>query len=155
MSAGRVIHFGPDECYRTPIMRAAGYDVTQCDSIDELQSALKSSDATDLICISESYQQPREDALAISRTMSTAPVVLFRSTMHRYISDRFDLEIDTLATPDVWLVHMKSLIERPRAVRERSQEMIGRSKKPNAESAVAVAESRVLRMRIAGERDKR
>lgn len=122
MTAARVIHFGDDECYRTPIMRAAGYEVELCTCIPELQAALKSGEAADLICISESYNQPREDALAISRAMSGAPVVLFRSTMHRYISDRFDLEIDTLATPEVWLVHIGKLILKSQAMQGRSRE---------------------------------
>jgi hypothetical protein len=155
MSAARVVHFGQDECYRTPIMRAAGYDVAQCESIQELQTVLKSSEAADLICISESYHQPREDALAISRALSRAPVVLFRSTMHRYIADKFDLEIDTLAAPDIWLVHMDTLIAQSRMLVQRSIELQSASKRLREESAAAREKSQALRARIAEERGKR
>jgi hypothetical protein len=155
MSAARVIHFGQDECYRTPILRGAGYDVEQCTSIPELQQALKADDDAELICISESYEQPREDALATSRALSSAPVVLFRSTAHRYMADSFDLEIDPLDSPEVWLVHMGSLIDRSRAIRHASKELVARSRKLGAESAAEVARSRDLRARIADQRNKK
>lgn len=145
MAAARLIHFGEDECYRTPIMRGAGYNVEQCESIPDLQQALKSPETTDLICISESYHRPREDALAISRALSKAPVVLFRSTMHRYIADRFDLEIDTLAEPEVWLLQLDGLIEESRKNGDPSRQTTTASQKLREESAAARKQPRAFR----------
>ena len=51
--AGKVIHFGWDECYRVQVLRYLGYEVCESESLDELRQNLEGDNAVDAAIISE------------------------------------------------------------------------------------------------------
>ena len=112
MEARRVLHYGADSSFRTEVLRFAGYDVEECTCAAEFVRRLRSGWNADLICITESPDAPAEGALAMANSFSSAPVVLFRVSNHSYIQRTWDLEVQPLTSPSVWLKDVATLVSR-------------------------------------------
>lgn len=66
----------------------------------------------------------------------------------------FDLEVESLTTPRVWLTQMDALMNRSRALQQQSQKLIAASRALREECVVARQQSQELRRKIAERRSK-
>ena len=73
----RVIHFGWDDCCCVPVFRAAGFDVREAESLEELSVVLQKNEPLDAVVISETTQQGAEHVAEMARRCSPMPVILF------------------------------------------------------------------------------
>ena len=110
----RVVHFGPDDCHRLTVLRSAGYTVEDCRSLLQLRVTLETGDVPDAVLMSDDGVSP-EEAVAIARTHSSNPVILFRSTNMDYEDCGFDLVVPCLTSPEIWLNDVDAVIEKRRA----------------------------------------
>jgi hypothetical protein len=114
----RIIHFGADDCHRVNVLRSAGYSVDDCRSMRAFREALNAERQPDAIFITEREDDPPGDAISLTKSYSTAPLVLFRRS-HGDLSDgSFDLVIESLTPPNQWLQEIDELIARRDAARE-------------------------------------
>ena len=114
MSA-RVVHFGPDDCHRLMVLESAGYTVEDCRCLGELRGALGGGAVVDAVLVSDGDGVSPQEAMAVSRTHSSLPVILFRSTNRAYEDAGFDLVVHCLTPPEAWLNEVDALIEKSRA----------------------------------------
>ncbi|KAA6465235.1 hypothetical protein DYQ86_04630 [Acidobacteria bacterium AB60] len=110
MAPARVLHFGPDTLHRAQVLRAAGYEVEQCTTLTDFASALRLGRKAQVICISEEEDCPSEGAIAIAAMYATAPIVLFSASTHHRIQRAWDLEVQPLTHPKVWLADLATLV---------------------------------------------
>ena len=116
----RVIHFGTDDCHRLMVLRSAGYAVENCGSLGQLRACLADDSAADALLISDSEGISLREAAAFACAHSSLPVVLFRNTNLAYDESGFDLVVQCLTPPEVWLNDLDALIERSRSVVRRA-----------------------------------
>ncbi len=116
MATARVIHFGRDDCHRVSVLRSAGYAVEDCRSLRAFREALAVDGRPDAVFITEREGNPQGDAVSLSKSCSSAPLVLFRRSNSELGEESFDLVIDTLTPPTRWLVEIGELIARSRTV---------------------------------------
>jgi hypothetical protein len=107
--AARVIHFGPDDCHRLMVLQSAGYAVEDCLSLGQLRASL-AGDEADAVLLSDGDGVAPEEAVALARGCSSAPVVLFCSTNQVYEDAAFDLVVHSLTRPEIWLREVDALI---------------------------------------------
>ena len=74
----RVIHFGLDDCYRVQVLRSAGYEVHESESLAGLAQDLQRDPGVDAVIVSEGTARITEEAAEIARDRGASPVVLFR-----------------------------------------------------------------------------
>lgn len=111
----RVIHFGTDDCHRLMVLRSAGYVVENCRSLVQLLACLADGAPADALLMSDGEGVSPQEAAALARANSSLPVVLFRNTNVTYEESGFDLVVQCLTPPKVWLNEVDALIERIRS----------------------------------------
>jgi len=110
--AARVIYFGWDDCCRIPVLRAAGIEVREVKSLDELSAVLQNHEPVLAVLVSEHTDQSAVQAAEMWRRCSRAPLVLFRRSQQAIDEETFDKVYSCLTPPDVWLRETLSLITR-------------------------------------------
>jgi hypothetical protein len=108
--AARVIHFGWDDCCRVPVLRTAGFDIWEANSLDELSVILQRNERLDAVVISENTEQSAEQAADMTRRFSPAPRILFRRSQLAIDEARFDKIYSCLTPPDIWLRETVTLV---------------------------------------------
>jgi hypothetical protein len=108
--AARVIHFGWDDCYRIPVLLAAGFEVREVKSLDELSVILQNDEPVNAVLMSENTEQSAVEAAEMWRRSSPAPLVLFRRSERAIDENTFDKVYSCLTPPDVWLRETNALI---------------------------------------------
>ena len=108
--AARAIHFGWDDCYRVPVLRAAGFEVREANSLDELCFDLQTDDHVDVVIVSEDIEPTAERAAEIVRRSALAPVILFRRSDREIDEKKFDKVYNCTTPPDIWLREAVALI---------------------------------------------
>ena len=111
----KVIHFGTDDCHRLMVLRSAGYAIENCGSLAQLRARLADGAPADALLMTDGEGISLYDAVAVARAHSSLPVVLFRSTNLAYEESGFDLVVQCLTPPEVWLSDVDALIERSRS----------------------------------------
>lgn len=76
---------GRDCRHRLKSLRSAGYLVDECVNIPELISWFRSGHDSDVVCVSEDPECASEGMVAVAKTFSRGPLVLFRAKYHHYI----------------------------------------------------------------------
>ncbi len=135
--AAKVIHYGADDCHRLMVLRSAGYSVDECHSLVQLRDCLARGAQADALLLSDAEGVVPNDAIALARTQSSAPVVLFRSTTLAYEDTGVDLIVHSLTPPEVWLEEVDALLEKCRASRAKSQALFQKSVQLRREPAAA------------------
>ncbi len=106
----KIVHFGSDECSRVLVLQGAGYAVSVCGtSIGALKGALLQG-ATDAVIVSEIGTECIQEAVSVSRLLSSAPLVLFEDVIGTEDTSIFDLTIPPLSSPSEWLREIAQLI---------------------------------------------
>lgn len=121
MAAERVLHFGEDTNHRVAVLRLAGYTVDSCASLEQMISWFRGGQRVDVVCVSEEPGCTAEGVLAVARTFSQAPLVLFRANTFNYLQRSWNLEVPPLTPPEVWLVELARLL--PAAEKTRASEL--------------------------------
>jgi CRP/FNR family transcriptional regulator, cyclic AMP receptor protein len=116
MSA-RIVHFGNDRFNRLGSLRDAGYSIDACNTLEEFRVAVRSGLPVDALTIAEAEGAPLDDALAIARSGSQAPLIFFQGSTHRRHRSEFNLVVPLLARPGAWLAEIGELIAQDRAQR--------------------------------------
>jgi hypothetical protein len=96
------------------VLASAGYVVEDCDCLMQLHGLLADGAAAALL-VSEGDRVSLHDVVAEARSHSSVPLILFASTNLAYEDAGFDLVIDCLTPPEVWLSEVEGLIEKTRA----------------------------------------
>jgi hypothetical protein len=118
--AARVIHFGQDDCSRVQVLRSAGYEVREAGSLRDLSFDLQCDEHVDAVVVSEDYRRTAEQAAAVVRQHSTAPLILFRRFFDGLDESQFDRVFSPLMPPEKWLLGTAELIAVSRAIGQQS-----------------------------------
>ncbi len=145
--AARVIHVGTDTCHRLPVLESAGYRVDTCLSLPELRKTLAMKLEVDAVLIREGTEGALPDAVQLTRSHSSAPIVLFRETQLDFTESCFDLVVPILAPPQTWLADIAALITRCQSLRATAQALHSQSAELRHQSQLARAESTQERKR--------
>jgi hypothetical protein len=117
--AAKIVYFGTDNCHRLPVLRRAGYVVENCQSAEHLRGLLASGDIDAVLTTDREGDVP--DVVALVRSQSALPLVLFRDSNHSSNERRFELVIAALTAPPNWLAELALLIHAAPAFGERSR----------------------------------
>ncbi len=110
--ASRIVHFGADDCSRVIVFERAGYLVKNCgESLATLDSTLR-QDRTEAVVISTHDAAHISEVVAVSRSLSPAPLVLFEGAGMPYDTSAFDLVIPPLTPPADWLGKFDQLLQK-------------------------------------------
>jgi len=153
--AARVIHIGTDTCRRLPVLESAGYQVQTCISVPELRDALAVDQQLDAVLISEGAEGVSPDAVLLTRSHSSAPIVLFRETQLTFSESLFDLVVPVLDPPQTWLADIAALIARCQSLRAHAQALCNESAELRRESGLARTKSSRERQRSQREYGKK
>lgn len=121
--AARVIYFGDDDCYRVPVLRSAGYEVFQPQTLDELNAGLQKDAQVDAVFVSEDERRTTLGAIELVREHCTAPLILFRRSNIHLQENLCDQVYWPGARPEEWLSDTAELIAQCRESREQSQKL--------------------------------
>jgi hypothetical protein len=135
--AARVIHFGPDDCYRLNVLRRAGYDIAGCNNLVELCKTLESDAEADAVLVNDSQGSIPLQAISTTRSRTSAPIILFPHPIRTYDADKIDLLVAAFTPPEEWLLDLANLIIHFRTVRAVSRLIRGQSEMLRRESAAA------------------
>lgn len=108
-----LVHFGVDTCFRLPVLRRAGFEIAECDSLEMLSRALALH--PDAVVMEEDPAAITERVIALTRSQSGVPLILFAAEP-RLTKAAVDLIIPAFTTPDLWLEEIRVLITRTRAM---------------------------------------
>jgi len=145
--AATVIHFGCDDCHRLMVLRTAGYSVDDCQSLVQLRDRLAQGGEADALLLSDAEGVSPSEAIAVAKSQSSAPVILFRSTTLAYEDSAVDLIVHSLTPPEIWLQEVDAIIEKSRAIRAESVALVGQTRQLRRESAAAREQSRAEQAR--------
>jgi CheY-like chemotaxis protein len=142
--ASRIVHFGIDQRAALPILQQNGYDLEDCGiSLPRLDDALNAADV-DAVVISQSTSQPAVEAASITRSHSSALLILFENTKSTSNRESFDLVIPLRVPSSRWLKQVAQLIEKTYALRQ-TQSVPERSDSSLHQSAATRENTQFLR----------
>src|SRR5579863_8958984 len=110
----RIVHFGEDTFNRISTLKSNGYSVDECYSLSELHASLVGILPADAVTIAENDRDGAvtDHAISLTRSISAAPLILFRGGNQRYSAPEIDLVVPSNAGADDWLKDLAKLIER-------------------------------------------
>jgi hypothetical protein len=152
--AARFIHFGPDDCHRLMVLRSAGYTVDGCVSLPQLRRLLLAGGEAEAVLLSDGPGVLLAEAASLTRSCSSAPMVLFSGTNRTYEGMSFDLvvhEVDKVIGESGLLARRLSALSRKSAqLREESARALNkarsermRSRRERARTPVPVPDDRL------------
>jgi hypothetical protein len=109
MATAKVIHFGSDDCHRVQVLRQAGYEVCESESLERLPLDLE-GDGVDAVIVSEVEPRCAEKVAILVRQHSGAPLILFRCPSVAHDESRFDRVYDSLVPTADWLSETAELV---------------------------------------------
>jgi hypothetical protein len=148
MATATVLHFGSDDCHRVRVLRHAGYEVRELDSLDRLRLNLESGEDVDAVIVSEEGARYAEQAADLVRQHSGAPLVLFRQSHVNLDESRFDRVYPSLTPPPLWLFETAVIVMQSKELRAQSEWLRHEVKVLRTRSQQLRARSKELRQRI-------
>lgn len=150
--AARIIHLGEDRHHRVPILKGAGYLVDNCSSIFDLSNLFGANNRLSAVVMAESNLSLIRNAVSITRSHCSAPIIFFPGTETAYSASEFDLIVPSFTYPQRWLADLARVIEWSSAVRSQSQSIQEKSLRLRRECIDLREKSRLERERSARER---
>lgn len=148
MAPASILHVGDDECFRIPVMEKAGLIVIPAEcSVDAIRSALAQNRIFSVITFHNNSEPPADIVVSTTRTLSTAPLLLFENPSVRCNERLFDRVIPAQTSPSDWLKSLQEAIEESRNLREESEQL-------RQESLILRSECERLRIAFARDRKK-
>jgi hypothetical protein len=120
--AARVIHFGWDDCYRVQVLRFAGYEVRDPQSLEALVIELERDDQVDAVVLSEEDWGTLQKSVTVVLRHCAAPLILFRRSRQQIDESAFDRVFTWLVRPEVWLSETAELIAMNRALPKETEQ---------------------------------
>lgn len=115
--AANIAYFGVDESWRTRVLASNGFDVRLCElSVPKLHRVLNEGE-TEAVALDESGLSFARRVSTITRSLSSASLILFEPFDTNIDSSKFDVIIPYGAPLSEWLVKISKAIEDSRAVR--------------------------------------
>ena len=148
-----LIHIGVDECYRVPVLKEAGFLVAECPSVRRLKCALVQLPEPDAVALAESGEID-EKAVSLVQSSCTAPLILFQGRDRCVETAGFDLVVQPLTDPRVWLKDLACVIERSRVLRSQAPVICPPATLLRSQIAEAVDKPRRERLRPASLSDR-
>ena len=145
--AANIVHFGIDNCCRLLVLRSAGYTVDDCPSVARLSLIFEQRDGADAVILSDGKRDETREAIEISRSCSSVPIILFESSDNDSDKSVFDLVIPLLSSPGEWLQRIAATIEQSRT-------LLAQSKLVREQSSLLLSDSAALRQKSALERER-
>jgi hypothetical protein len=108
VTAGSVVHYGVDKCFRIPVLRTFGFGVSECSSFPHFKLLLRSA-SVDAVLFP---QLPTDDLVGAVHNISPAPLVYFSDDLPIDGDHRVDLAIPPLTKPLDWLLSIERLLKR-------------------------------------------
>lgn len=135
--AARIVHFGMDFSYRLAILAHAGFEVVECDSLEQFCDTLRNKSGIVAVILSEGEGRTcaAKQAAKLAHSECKAPVILFRSAAPWRQYPEIDLVIPSLTEPSVWLEEIHQLLERSRTIVSEGQALREQSKLLTQQSA--------------------
>lgn len=134
-----MIHYGVDLCHRIPLLSRAGFEVLDCGSLPRFRQLL--ANPVDAILLAE---EPSQRLIFTARNLSSAPLVYFAPDASATRDDRFDLVIEPLTPPELWIASVQGLLMNSRGIQAGSASLRDRSASLRAESAAVRQETKKL-----------
>lgn len=125
--AGTILHFGRDTCSRIPVLKGAGYAVTDCRSVIQLRFILETGTSADAVALTGRFFEISEEDHPLSRFECPVPLILFEEKDEPRPKADFDLVVPIGASAVQWLDDVEDLIARSRAIRIRTARLRARS----------------------------
>jgi hypothetical protein len=126
--------------------------VDGCASLAQLRASLLAGEQADAVLLSDGEGVEPEDAVALARNCSAAPVVLFTGTNRAYDGATFDLVVHSLTPPEVWLHEVDAVIAKSRVLGGHLAVLSRKSAQLREESAQVVNKYHSERIRSRRER---
>ncbi|HEX8712719.1 MAG TPA: hypothetical protein VF730_12655 [Terracidiphilus sp.] len=124
MATAKILHVGDDLCQRIPVLSRAGFTVLRSEnSIQAISDAFADGDFFSAILFHSDLAAPAEPAIQTTRSLSTAPLVLFQNPTVLCDDHDFDLVIPALTPPDIWLQNLRELVERAHELCEQARQL--------------------------------
>jgi len=143
MSTARVIHFGSDGFQRVQALQQVGLKVLALQSLDRLRLHLERNAEVDAVLVSEETSQGAEQAAALVRQRSAAPLILFRRSEAALDESRFDRIYASAVPPPFWLFDTAVLVEQCRTLRAQAKRLRKESEAVRRKSEWQRARARV------------
>lgn len=145
MGSATILHVGDDVCRRIPVLETAGFEVFQTKiALPAIHAAFDHGDTFSAVIFHSDIHAPSQDAVYETRTLSTAPLVLFQNPSVSCANEDFDFIIPALTPPAVWLKGLSQVIEDSIKLREQSLQL-------RADCSDARVWSRSIRAQVARE----
>lgn len=139
MSAARILHFGEDAYYRLEVLKLAGYETNLCSSELELVEQVEAVAPAAVLC----FRVPAK--LQELRSQTKIPFVTFGGSRASARAESFDLIIEPVTKPDVWLAQLSEIVQRSRELRESSDLIRSQSRQLRSASESLRRESEAVR----------
>lgn len=151
MSAARILHFGDDECHRLAVLKQAGYETNLCSSEPELVEQVQVV-APAAVLFSRIPAKPHD--IQELRNRTKIPFVAFGGSTKTAKAESFDLVIEPVTTPDVWLEQFSDIILRSRQVLKNSELIRKHSRQLRGDSESLRRECEAVRRELADTQQK-
>lgn len=124
MWTATILHVGEDLCQRIPVLSRAGFVVLRSEnSIPAIRDAFAGGDLFAAVVFHSDLAAPAEPAIHETRSLSTAPLILFQNPIILLDDRKFDLVIPALTPPAVWLQNLKEIIRLSRETIVEAQQL--------------------------------
>jgi hypothetical protein len=107
----RIVYFGEDTCHRLSVLKRTGYFVADCKSLEQLHTTLQFWTEADAVLMADDNGDISRDAIALTRSRSSALLILFRDSNRDDAESDFDWVVPVLTPPSNWLKDIAALIE--------------------------------------------
>lgn len=121
MASATILHVGEDVCRRIPVMETAGFAVLQTKiALPAIHAAFDHGDTFAAVIFHNDIHAPSQAAVRETRSLSTAPFVLFQNPAVSCDEGDFDFVIPALTSPAIWLKRLSEAIEDSIKLREQT-----------------------------------
>jgi hypothetical protein len=141
MAAATVVHFGSCDLYRASVLRNAGCEVRESDSLDRFLIELERDESIDVVMMSEVEPRFAERAAVLARERSTAPLILFSRPGATVDENKFDRVFSCSHPETFWLFETAVLVQRSQELRESLTRLRSDSEAIEAETRAVRAET--------------
>jgi hypothetical protein len=147
--AARVLSFGMDDCNRSLVLRAAGYEVGRCCSLIDFRIRIRERPDAEAVLVAEEPGTNRREVVTLTREHSQARLILFDNSNVSADEAEFDLIIPPQMPPDEWLRQIASAIEQSRALNATSAMIREQSALLKKDAEIPRLKSKIERQRSA------
>jgi hypothetical protein len=151
MATASILHVGDDLCHRVPIMKSAGLIVDQSEcGADAVHAALVQNQSFSAITFHNDAFPLPDIVVSTARTLSSAPLILFKNPSVCCDDGAFDLVIPSLTPPADWLKSLRAAIEDAHNLRRISMQLRQESMNVRFQTERLRAESAGVRRNASG-----